>query len=34
MRKNRAIDIGYGNCELSEDLLCDMFKEIHFLDIN
>ena len=34
MRKFRAIDVGCGNCELSEDLLSDLFTEIDFLDIN
>ena len=34
MRRFRAIDVGCGHCELSEDLLSEIFTEIDLLDIN
>ena len=34
MSRWRVIDIGCGGCELANDLLAPMFKEIHFLDRN
>ena len=34
MKRLRVIDVGCGNCELSEDLLSELFTEIDFLDVN